>query len=54
MTEKLQYALQHYLNSLQVYCRLCGYMPPEMAIKVSRAWEKIVHPIIYWNGNPER
>lgn len=47
MTEKLQFALQHHLNSLHVYSRLCGFLSPRTAIKVSRAWEKIVHPIIY-------
>ncbi len=51
MTEKLQYKLQHHLNSIHVYCRLCSFLPPRTAFRISRAWEKIVHPFIYWNSD---
>jgi hypothetical protein len=48
MAERLRYALQHHLNSLHVYCKVRRILSPRTAIRVSRAWERIVHPIIYW------
>lgn len=50
MTEKFRGALQHHLNSIHVYCRLRRFLPPGTAIRISRAWERIVHPIIYRNS----
>lgn len=54
MTEELRYALQHRFNSMHVYCRLCTFIPHSAAIKLSRTWEKVIHPIIYPNGSLPR
>lgn len=40
--------LQHYFNSLHLFCRLrsLGLSKPK-ALWMCRVWEKVVHPYIY-------
>lgn len=39
--------LQHRLNSVHLYCRMCSFMPRRVAIIVARMYERVVHPILY-------
>jgi len=31
--------LQHWLNGLHVYCRLCTFLCPKRAMDITRRWE---------------
>jgi hypothetical protein len=39
--------LQHNLNSMHIYCRLCKFLPKAKAMYISQKWEKIIHPMLY-------
>lgn len=39
--------LQHYFNAMHVYCRLRSFLPRRMAIAITKAYENLVHPILY-------
>ncbi len=40
--------IRHHLNSLHIYCRLHSLgISHKTSIKLSKLWEKFVHPIIY-------
>ena len=47
MKARMHYSVQHRFNAVHVYSRLCTVMPGGMAMRISRVWEKVVHPIIY-------
>ncbi|MBI5643375.1 MAG: hypothetical protein HY954_07870 [Deltaproteobacteria bacterium] len=39
---------QHYLNSLHIFCRLRSLgFSKKTAIRLSRLWEKVIHPLVY-------
>lgn len=41
--------LQHYFNSLHVFCLLVGLgFGRKRALRMARAWERMAHPVIYW------
>lgn len=41
--------LQHYLNSLHVFCFLLSIgISRKKALSLARKWEKYAHPILYW------
>lgn len=43
--------IQHYLNSLHVFCRMRSLgMSKARALTLSRLWERVVHPYIYRRG----
>jgi len=46
-TTTFHHRLQHHLNSAHIYCKLCCIVPESIARKLSRAWEILVHPLIY-------
>ncbi len=46
----LQQKLQHHLNSMHIYSRLCYVMPSTIARTISRVWEKVFHPLLYTIG----
>ncbi len=40
--------LQHYLNSLHLFCRLRSLgVSKTNAVRFCRAWERLVHPYLY-------
>jgi hypothetical protein len=40
--------LQHYLNSLHLFCRLRSLgVSKTKAVRFCRAWERLVHPYLY-------
>ncbi len=40
--------LQHYFNSLHLFCRLRALgVSKRSAIRFCRAWERLVHPYLY-------
>lgn len=44
--------MQHYFNSLHVYCRLREMGFAEERAKVYAVmWEKYVHPVVYYNAD---
>ncbi|HWR89565.1 MAG TPA: hypothetical protein VN260_04865 [Dissulfurispiraceae bacterium] len=45
--DKMRHRLQHRLNSVHVYCRMCNFMPKTMAFRLARVYERIVHPLLY-------
>jgi hypothetical protein len=47
MLPRTRWELQHHLNAVHVYSRLCGLMPPFLARKLSKLWERLVHPLLY-------
>ncbi|HEX8949663.1 MAG TPA: hypothetical protein VF790_11910 [Dissulfurispiraceae bacterium] len=47
MRIRLHRSLQHRLNAVNIYGKLRYFMPHGMARRISRIWERLVHPIIY-------
>jgi hypothetical protein len=47
LSTTFHHKLQHHLNSVHIYCKLCYIVPDNVARKFSRAWEILVHPLIY-------
>ncbi|MGD0235342.1 MAG: hypothetical protein ABSC55_12510 [Syntrophorhabdales bacterium] len=47
MSLSLCLRLQHCLNALHVYARLCRRLPKRKARKVARVYERIIHPFLY-------
>ena len=47
MSSSLSMRLQHSLNALHVYARLCRRLPQRKARKIARVYERIVHPFLY-------
>ncbi len=47
MSLSLFMRLQHCLNSLHVYARLCRRLPQRRARKIARVYERIIHPFLY-------
>ncbi len=39
--------LQHCLNALHIYARLCRRMPPRKARKIALLYEILIHPLLY-------
>ncbi len=40
--------LAHHLNSAHVYCRILAVgVKKERALRLSRVWEKVLHPLLY-------
>ncbi|MBE9532290.1 MAG: hypothetical protein IME98_05740 [Proteobacteria bacterium] len=40
--------IRHHLNSLHIYCRLHSLgISHKTSMKLSKIWERYVHPIIY-------
>jgi hypothetical protein len=39
--------LQHRFNSMHLYCRMCIFMPPALAIRLTKVYERFVHRLIY-------
>lgn len=47
MSSSLSMRLQHSLNALHVYARLCRRLPQRRARKIARVYERIMHPFLY-------
>ena len=39
--------LQHRLNSMHFYSRLCAFMPQGLAMSLTRVYERVMHRLIY-------
>jgi len=39
--------LQHHLNAMHLYCRMCSFMPEGLAFGLARVYERLVHRLIY-------
>ncbi|WP_167321342.1 hypothetical protein [Syntrophobacter fumaroxidans] len=39
--------IQHNVNSLHVYCRLCDHIPCHMAKKIARLYDKTIQRLVY-------
>jgi hypothetical protein len=47
LTTNFHHKLQHHLNSVHIYCKLCYIIPESTARKFSLVWEIFIHPLIY-------
>lgn len=47
--KKIRSFLQHRMNSLHVFCRLCPLLGRPMAEAVSKAWERcLLYRVVYF------
>lgn len=42
---------QHYFNALNVYSKLCKFMPHRAAMMISRVYETLIHGLLYGSNN---
>jgi len=47
MSPSLCLRLQHCLNAMHLYARLCRRLPQRKARKIARVYERIIHPFLY-------
>ncbi len=47
MTVSLCLRLQHCLNALHIYARLCRCLPQRKARRIASVYERIIHPLLY-------
>jgi len=43
----LRQFIQHNVNSLHVYCRLCDHMPCNLAKKIAKLYDKSIQRLVY-------
>ena len=43
----MRHWLQHHLNALHVYCRLCAVLPPGCSRILAKGVERCLQPLLY-------